>query len=166
MRALALCLPLFAAACASEPQAPAWQPLSVATADYVRLGEGPCFGNCPVYELTLYTGGQYVLMGERFTEGETRNDNKPAEDSFDRAKDILLAAGFDELPEDITPANPEACPNPATDHPRAEITIGRADGYYRTVRYDQGCFHDVAETMLRQLRAVMRVADLVQAAED
>jgi len=159
---------LLATGCASAPeapQAPAFVPLSVETAGYIRLSEGACFGNCPVYELTLYPTGQYVLMSQRFTEGENRSDNKPSESSFEEAKAILAAAGFEDLPDDITMDNPEACPMPATDHATAEITIGNAAGYYRTVRYYQGCFHDTAETMLRQLRSVMRVADLVRAAE-
>lgn len=168
MRRFALPVLLLAAGCASQPvapAAPAFVPLSVATAGYIRLSEGPCFGTCPVYELTLYPEGQYVLMGERFTEGPNRSDNKPSEDSFELAKAILTTARFEDLPEDITMGNPDACPNPATDHPTAEITIGDARGYYRTVTYYQGCFHDVAESMLRQLRGVMRIADLVQAAE-
>lgn len=160
----AVCLAVLAAACASAPEAPAYVPLSVETADYVRLSEGPCFGFCPVYELTLYPGGQYVLMAGRFTEGDERSVNKPADDSFQRAQEALAAAGFMELPEDITPANPEACPNPATDLATAEITVGNEAGYYRRVVYDQGCFHDGADTLLRQLRDIMRIDDLVSAA--
>lgn len=161
----AFCLPLLAAACASAPQAE-WQPLSVENANYIRLSEGPCFGFCPVYELTLYPTGQYVLMAGAFTEpGEARTENKPSEDSFERAKAALTAAGFMDLPEDITSNNPAACPNAPTDHATAEITVGRDDGFYRTVRYYLGCQHDVAETLLRQLRSVMRVSDLVRAAE-
>lgn len=167
-RAAVLPLMLCLAACASAPTAPAapaYVPLSVATADYIWLEEGPCFGSCPVYRMTLYPEGQYVLMGERFTEGENRSDNKPSEDSFELAKAILTAFGFDEMEEDLTAGNPEACPNPATDFPTAMITIGDAEGYYRTVTYYQGCFLDLPENMLRQLRATMRIADLVQAAE-
>lgn len=161
-----LALPLLVlAGCAAQsaPQAPApaWEPLSVATADYVRLAEGPCFGACPVYELTLYEGGQFVLMGQRFVEGA---EARPGEASLEEAKAILLSARFDELPDDITMDNPEECPNPATDLATAEITIGDAEGYYRTVRYYQGCFHSVAESMLRQLRSVMLVSELVRAA--
>lgn len=148
----------------AAPSAPAFEPLSVANADYVWLEEGPCFGSCPVYRMTLYPDGQYVLMGERFTEGEGRSDNKPSEDSFDRAKEALSAANFMELPEDITTNNPEACPNAPTDHATVEITVGRNDGFYRTMRYYLGCQHDVAETLLRQLRTIMRVSDLVRAA--
>ena len=150
-----------AAARAPEAPAPVWEPLSVATADYVRLSEGPCFGACPVYELTLYEGGQYVLMGQRFTEGPRTG---PGETALEEARAILTLAGFDDLPDDITMDNPDACPNPATDLATAEITIGDADGYYRTVRYYQGCFHSVAESMLRQLRDVLRVNQLVRAA--
>lgn len=167
MRRFALPVLFLAAGCASDapPPPPAFVPLSVETADYIRLAEGPCFGACPVYELTLYPEGQYVLMGERFTESADRADNKPSEESFELAQAILTAAGFEDLPDDITMDNPEACPNPATDLPTAEITIGDARGYYRTVTYYQGCFHAVAELMLRQLRSVMRISDLVRAAE-
>ncbi len=160
---------LLLAACASNPAPypdyPVFIPLSVETADYIRLAEGPCAGACPVYELTLHSEGQYVLFGSRFTEGADRSDNRPAEDSLERAKDILLRAGFDDMPEDITPENPDLCPGPETGRATAEIMIGREDGYYRIVRYDQGCFHDMAETMLRQLRATMRIADLVRPAD-
>ncbi len=157
------CLALFAAACASAPDVPEYVPLSVETADYIRLGEGPCFGACPVYELTLYHGGQYVLMAGRFTEGDERSVNRPADDSFEAAQAILTEYGFADLPEDISPGNEEACPHPATDLPTADITIGNADGYYRTVHYYQGCFDETASAMLAGLREVMRIADLVSA---
>lgn len=166
MRFFAPFVLLLAAACASAPQPPAppaYVPLSVETAEYIRLAEGPCFGFCPVYELTLYPGGQYVLMAGRFTEGDERADNKPADDAFERAQQALLDGGFADLPENITPDNPDACPNVATDLPTSEITIGNADGYYRTVTYYQGCFVDEVGALLEELRAIMRIADLVQA---
>lgn len=106
--------------------------------DSISMTRGPCFGACPMYEVTVYGDGRVVFRGDRFVaqSGEHTRTIDPTE-----AAALFAAAdsiGFFDLPMAITPANPEACGGSWTDMPSADITVWWA-GLHHEVAHYHGC---------------------------
>ncbi len=144
-----------AAACSSGEQGV----LQVQTGDpSITLSEGACLGTCPIYDMTLHPGGEYVLNGEKFvkTSGVSEGDlGKPA---WTKAEDALKASGFWELKPVQTM---ETMPNCHTDAPTAKVTWRTAEGKEKTVTYNAGCGVDKMQTLVAALREALHFNDLV-----
>ncbi|HSJ64386.1 MAG TPA: DUF6438 domain-containing protein [Gemmatimonadaceae bacterium] len=129
---------LAAAACAPS-QGGADGTGHVASADSIVLERTVCFGFCPAYRLAIAGDGTvtFALQGQRGAPDEMRHDSIPPDEVvalLGRAREV----GFFSLPDEITPANREACPLAATDHPSAIVTIAVADTVKRVNHY-HGC---------------------------
>jgi hypothetical protein len=131
----------------------------VTAADSIVLERTVCFGTCPAYRLSLTRQGQVSF--ESRNPGDT---SRHARDSVSVTSLGVLTAmadslGFETLPDTI--ANDSAlCPDKATDHPTATITIFRGVQSKHVVDY-HGCFASVdhstvpAVARLRQLETAI-----------
>ncbi len=140
LQALLLLLPL--AACAA-PRAP--EPLDTTPAqspgpatDSIVLERTLCYGLCPAYRLRLAGTGQ-VLFESR----NPQDSGRTAADTVPPATILTLlreaeSLGFFELP-DVIADDRQLCPDRATDHHTATVTIYRAAGLKRVEDY-RGCY--------------------------
>jgi hypothetical protein len=139
-------LVLLATACTGTPGgAPAsGDAAATARVDSIVLERTVCFGFCPAYRLSIGGDG-----GVHFGRMAMR-DSTPPPAERDTIADSLVAQllsraraiDFFSLPEEITPNNHEACPQVATDHPSAIITIAVGDTVKRVTHY-HGCHANV-----------------------
>lgn len=133
----------------------------------ITLEEGPCFGTCPIYTLTIYPTEFYELDAGQFTINQGMSTGTLPAGSWAAARAALTTADFNNLPTDVTPGNPVDCGNQvATDLPTARISETTIAGT-RTVNYYPGCFAAPAKPALDQLvadlRSAMQVTGLVVA---
>lgn len=130
----------------------------------ISLAEGPCFGTCPVYSITVYPNEFYELESKEFTANPGNSTGVLSDGSFAAANAALQAANFDVLPTDVTPGNPACGDQVATDLPPAtisEITIAGT----RTVNYYPGCINapdkPALDTLVSSLRSAFGITALV-----
>lgn len=96
-----------------------------ATITSVSLRRGPCFGSCPVYDVTLRTDGTATWNGERFIDRLGLHQGEVGLDEYDKLTRFIARAGFfDWAPEYVTNV---------TDLPNYFLTV-EADGQAKTVR--------------------------------
>ena len=118
----------------------------------ITLGEEPCFGFCPVYEITLTPDDGYVLDAQRHTATQGESRGMLPEGSFARAVAALETANFRSLPSDLTYNNAAACAGPqVSDMPYTNVAVEYSNGSH-SVRHYQGC----TSPEMRQLRETLR----------
>lgn len=106
--------------------------------DSIVLERTLCYGTCPAYRLSLTRHG--LVSFESRNPGDTARRGR---DTVSAGTLALLAAiadslGFEALPDTV--ANSGAlCPDKATDHPTATVTIFRGAQSKHVVDY-RGCF--------------------------
>jgi len=104
------------------------------------VDQGPCFGFCPVYAITVEADNSFSLDNRRHTREEGLVAGRLDAGAFDTIADAAARVNFRDLPEDMTFNNPEACTGPQmSDMPYFEFTGVYADGTEKTVRWYQGC---------------------------
>jgi hypothetical protein len=104
----------------------------------ISYATGPCFGACPVFELTVASDGAGTFNGKRFTAaaGERAFAATPAQ--------------FAAFAEALAPYRPESgevryergsplCPRAATDQTSVNVTWTEADGDTQSLYYYFGC---------------------------
>lgn len=132
---------IVASACTRAPEdsTPAATAEGSSRPDSIVLERTVCFGFCPAYRLSLSAAGdvRFERMAQRGTAGDTASGHI-APERLDSLLAQARAIGFFALPEDITPANQQACPLAATDHPSAIVTISVGDTVKRVNHY-HGC---------------------------
>lgn len=125
---------------------PRWRPRQYTTpslalesaADSIVLERTLCYGLCPAYRLRLAGTGQ-VLFESR----NPQDSGRTAADTVPPATILTLlreaeSLGFFELP-DVIADDRQLCPDRATDHHTATVTIYRAAGLKRVEDY-RGCY--------------------------
>jgi hypothetical protein len=118
-------------------------PSSISALDSIALERTPCFGRCPVYRLRIAGTGavHFESASASDTLDATFSDSIPPS-----AAGALLALAraidFFDLPDEITPANPDVCRLAATDHPSAIVTIAVGNTVKRVNHY-HGCHAEV-----------------------
>lgn len=60
----------------------------------ITLRRGPCFGACPIYEVTLAADGAATWYGERFADRLGRHQGQVDVHDFGRLARFMLRAGF------------------------------------------------------------------------
>ncbi|MCJ9428708.1 DUF6438 domain-containing protein [Kordiimonas marina] len=103
--------------------------------EYIKLEQGPCFGSCAVYSITLYGDGRVIFYGSRFTKTHGQASDQTTTGRFLDALEALKQYDFDALEDDYSG---KACRIQATDHSVIEITVKSQD-YDKHVRWDTGC---------------------------
>ena len=122
-------------------------PAATATVDSIVLERTVCFGFCPAYRLSIAATGAVLFerRAQRGTPGDTARDTIDTA-ALDGLVARARAIGFFALPDEITPANQDACPMAATDHPSAIVTIAIGDTVKRVNHY-HGCHAPRGEDM-------------------
>lgn len=121
----------------------------------IVLEEEPCFGFCPVYEITLMPGDRYHLNAMRHTASEGRSEGQLDAGGFEAAVAAVRAADFANLPGDLTYNNAEACPGPqVSDMPYTRVTVEYADRTH-SVHHYQGCSAPAMRQLREDLRAII-----------
>ena len=107
------------------------------TAPAVTLERTPCFGTCPVYQVTISRVGAVRFLGTHHVAhpGEARAEIPAAR--VDSLLGALEAGGYFGFADAYVMDSP-ACGQYATDSPTI-ITSARTDGRSKTIRHDYGC---------------------------
>jgi len=103
----------------------------------VTLERTPCYGECPVYQVSIAGDGTVEFAGKRFV---TRLGLATAQVSPERVGTLLRAletGGYFEF-ADLYVADSPACGYYASDAPTV-ITSVTAGGRTKTIRHDYGC---------------------------
>lgn len=118
----------------------------------ITMEEEPCFGFCPVYEITLMPGDAYVLDARQHTATQGMSEGRLEEGSFAAAVQALDTADFRSLPSDLTYNNETACPGPhISDMPYTRVTVEYDDGTHSVHHY-----HGCTAPQMRDLRETLR----------
>ena len=92
----------------------------------VSLQRGPCFGSCPIYDVTLRADGTATWNGERFVERLGRYEGEVNLNDYDRLARFVERAGFFDW-------DPEYANDNIADLPNYYLTVV-ANGNTKTVR--------------------------------
>jgi hypothetical protein len=112
---------------------------TVTTLDSIALERTACFGRCPVYRLLIAgTGAVHFESGSPSDASDTTFTDSIPPSAAGALLALARAIDFFDLPDEITPANPDACSLAATDHPSAIVTISMGDTVKRVNHY-HGC---------------------------
>ncbi|MEO9947159.1 MAG: DUF6438 domain-containing protein [Paraglaciecola sp.] len=109
--------------------------------DVFSLAKMPCFGTCPVYEVSVFSDGVIVFNGEAHTKlkGIYRLPNDS--DLFQRILRLLDNSDFQTFRDNYgwTPEGEESpCKEEWTDHPSTMLTMQYANSN-KTVYHYHGC---------------------------
>lgn len=129
----------------------------------VQLEQGPCFGFCPIYTITLKPDLSYDFQPRDYTRVKSRKVGTVRQDQWQTVEDAINEADFFALPADITPNNQYACPQSPTDMPSAIVTVNLSDGTSHSVTYYHGCWNAQMERLLTHLHDGFDFTGLVQA---
>lgn len=124
----------------------------------ITLSEGPCFGTCPIYDMTLKPNGDYILNAERFVKAEGVREGNMGGQAYMDAEEALRNAGFWSIEPEQTMDTLHNC---HTDAPTTKITWRDAEGKEKTVTYNAGCGVQKMNDLIRSLRAAMKFEELV-----
>lgn len=155
MRLRALLPPLALAACATAPAA--------TPVETIVFETGPCFGACPVYRLTVSSGGDGIFEGRRFTAvtGTRAFRATPAQyRAFARQLAPLRPA------QGSVRYSGDACRSMATDLPSAEVTWRSSRGTQNLYFY-YGCDMERNRAIADRLRAapdLLPIGDFIRPA--
>jgi hypothetical protein len=124
---------------------------ALSQADSVVLERTPCFGTCPAYVLHITRSGAVLFQSRnRGDEGRRATGTIPAY-KFEWILTSAKITAFLALPKRIA-GDSRFCPQSATDHPTAIVTIFLPSGARRVEDY-HGCYW--APVGLRQLEDVI-----------
>lgn len=128
----------------------AGRPVDVVSADsHISMQRLPCYGTCPVYNVSIAANGTVTFQGERYvdtTGTATRTIDPGAAAALMKH---LTEGGFFDFARRYT-YNEKECGLYHTDAPRVILTM-RVDGRENTVEHDYGC--NGAPATLRDLQA-------------
>ena len=130
--------------------------------DSIVLERTLCFGTCPAYRLSLTRNGRVSFESRNPGDsGRVGTDRIPSQ-SVEALHAIARELGFTTLPDTIARSR-TLCPDRATDHPTATVTIFQGASWKRVVDY-RGCFaasdHSTV-TIVGKLRAFEAAIDSV-----
>ena len=91
----------------------------------VSLERGPCFGSCPVYNVTLRSDGTATWNGERFVDRLGQYEGQVDLNDYDRLTRFVQRAGFFDWQDEYVAGN-------ITDLPNYYLTVV-ANGETKTV---------------------------------
>ena len=125
------------------------------------VDQGPCFGSCPVYEITVLPGDRYELDGRRFTRTDGMSSGRLQTGAFADIATAVAGIDFRNLPDDMTFMNPQACSGPqVSDMPYFELTARYSDGD-KTVRWYQGCSYPGMRDFVDRLQDIYEMDTLI-----
>ncbi len=135
-----LVLLLLAVACSSRTSGPG-PPVPVTAAEregsLVTLERTPCYGECPVYQVSIAGDGTVEFAGKRFVAHLGLATAQVPSQRVDTLLRALEAGGYFGF-ADLYVAESPACGYYAADAPTV-ITSVTAGGRTKTIRHDYGC---------------------------
>lgn len=143
---LAGALALAGCAATGGPAGPAAPPADDTVA--ITIGQGPCFGACPVYAATLQKSGALSFEGRRFTAATGPQAATRPPESFAAFRDYVAPY----KPARGTTADTPDCGPRATDHPTITVTWAAADGAQTVLNHYTGCHSESARATTEALR--------------
>jgi acetamidase/formamidase len=128
--------------------------------DLITLERGPCFGTCPIYQVTIASDGTVSFEGHNFvkTKGAATAQIKP--EDFNKLVNEFEKIKYSSLDEKYEPGTP-GCGAAATDMPYARTSI-QMTGRSKGVSHYYGCRDS---EVLRALTALERKIDEVAGTE-
>lgn len=100
--------------------------------ELMRFERTPCFGTCPVYQVTLDQDGLVTWSGEIFVRSVGIRQWKISQQKMKALEEALLAADF------FTIDRQEGIGHYMTDCPGCNLSVTLADGRQRTITHDHG----------------------------
>jgi hypothetical protein len=125
-------------------------PASVAAdsaAPVATIERTPCFGTCPVYQVSIFGDGTVRFVGKQDVKQQGTATASVSREAVDSLVTELRSGGYFELADEYVMDAP-ACGPYATDSPTVTTSL-RADGRTKRIRHDYGCSGAPAE--LRRL---------------
>ncbi len=120
------------AGCSSPtPHAPVATPPAMST---IAVSVGPCFGFCPVYSVTVTSGGTITFDGERHTTVLGRKQREGGAVSYQR-----LSAALAPYRPASGSTTQTACDQKISDQAHYTILWTAPDGTVTTLQHDKGC---------------------------
>jgi Domain of unknown function (DUF6438) len=131
----------------------------------ITIDQGPCYGFCPVYDITVTPDDRFVLNGIQHTRNDGRSSGTLADGAFDQIAASFADVGFRTLPENLTYGAPDrVCPGPqVSDMPYFEFTGVYAD-MTKTVRWYQGCHYEGMRELLTVVHDAIDLEERIQIA--
>jgi acetamidase/formamidase len=128
--------------------------------DLITLERGPCFGTCPVYQVTITQDGTVSFAGHNFvkTNGAATAQIKP--EDFSKLVSEFGKIQYSSLDEKYEPGSP-GCGAAVTDMPYVRTSI-RVNGKTRSVSHYHGCRNS---EVLGALAALERKIDEIAGTE-
>lgn len=156
----ALPLLVLLAACSSRSAGPAAEPAPVSVGSdrdgsLVTLERTPCYGECPVYQVSVAGDGTVEFAGKRFVAKLGLSSAQVPVERVDTLLRALEAGGYFGF-ADLYVSDSPACGYYAADAPTV-ITSVTAGGRTKTIRHDYGCAGAPAE-LIRLERMIDEVA--------
>lgn len=163
-------LMLVVAACASDGGQEEGADLAprpdISGSDYVKVSRTPCFGACPVFDITLYGDGRLQFHGTRFTKVTGQSTRHTSGGRFLEALSALEMRGVRDLQSNY---GRDACKTWATDHPSVTIEV-RSKQLTKTINWYTGCrgLKDRAklESLVGELEQILDVSAFVGTDEE
>ncbi|EIN02180.1 hypothetical protein WQE_05077 [Paraburkholderia hospita] len=126
----------------------------------ITVSTGPCFGFCPIYDVTVNADGIVKFHGERHTMLLGDRELRQSPSKYKEAAALL---------EPFRPADESVsrtkCDDMITDGQTYEITWTSVTGQKKILRHDRGCLSAQNEKLnqtLDQLPALLGVEDLAK----
>jgi len=123
------------AACASGGEGSGEPVRDISPFDYVTLSKSPCFGACPVYDITLQGDGRVTYHGGRFTKLQGQHSATYSAGRFLEVLSMLEMRGFADFDDAYTR---ETCQPWATDHPTVTVEL-KSGGLTKKLVWYTGC---------------------------
>jgi len=118
-------------------------PTAAVKVESIELSRTACYGSCPVYTVSVDASGEVHFEGEQYVAAEGERSSQLDAATIAALGEEILAAGFLEISQEQV----DECPQMATDHPSAILTI-RVDGQEHQIRHYHGCRGlDIYETL-------------------
>jgi hypothetical protein len=145
VRALVASLALLALGCSGRPggqsadstSTPAPAAADANAGPVATLERTPCFGTCPVYEVSIFRDGTVRFLGKQHVKQQGAATATVSPAAVDSLVAELESAGYFDFADDYVMDAP-ACGMYATDSPTV-ITSLAAEGRTKRIRHDYGC---------------------------
>ncbi len=145
MRAPGASLVLMLVACSGRPGSPAADSTSTpapaaaeqSTGPVATLERTPCFGTCPVYEVSIFRDGTVKFVGKQHVRQQGAATASISPGAVDSLVADLESAGYFDFAGDYVMDAP-GCGPYATDSPTVTTSLS-AGGRTKRIRHDYGC---------------------------
>jgi hypothetical protein len=135
-------------------------PTVPANGETISYSVGPCFGFCPVYNVTVTPDGHVAFEGERHTATLGRQETDGGAKAYKTISATLTAY----RPATGTTADTQ-CESRMSDQQHYRITWTAADGTQTVLQHDKGCRsakNDALNKALETLPSKLGIADWVK----